>query len=353
MAHELEQFDTEAGQLVTAFAFTGSRDDIWHRLGQSIEGREMTAEEAMRESHMNRLIRIIPLTVGDVSHWSIPKQYAVVLEGDVFVEANGDLVTVPDKVVGIHGHGGADAHGNFSVRDRFLLAEEAIHASHGEAVWSTAGSLRDGTQAFATMKAPDVIIDPCGINDIINQYLTLTWSYDGTRSTELGSSEVRTKCANTLATHDMLKQVVIRVKHTSHTASERFTLAAEQWANAQNRAAALKLQAERLLAVEGKQRCLSKIIEKFDPVREDASKRETSLRKTRLDLLAKVSAMPTNDVGDNGWAAWNTWVEYLDYFAPIKCGKDETEADRRMANQFDGTYDVAKANAAELILETA
>ena len=202
MPAELEQFTTDSGLEVTAFAFTGARNDIWHRLGQSFDGRAMTAEEAMRESHMNRLIRVMPVVPPGSSQWAVPEHYFIVLEGDTFITPENEFVTVPDKVVGIHGKGGADAHGNFTIRDRFLLAEEAIHASHEQAVWSTAGSLRDGTQGFATMLAPPIVIDPHGIADVINQYLTIVWSFDGSRATELGSSEIRVVCANTLAMHD-------------------------------------------------------------------------------------------------------------------------------------------------------
>lgn len=352
MPADLEQFTTTTDEVVTAFAFTGARKDIWHRLGQSFDGRAMTAEEAMRESHMDRLIRIEP--IGGPEHWSIPRSYLVVLEGTFFVDPTQGLVEVPDKVVGIHGEGGADAHANFSVRDRFLLAEEAIHASNGEAVWSTAGSLRDGRCGFATMEAPPIVIDPNGVRDIVRQYLTLAWSYDGSRSTELGSSEIRVVCANTLAMHDADKRPVIKVKHTSHTAEERFRLAAQTWAVAQDRAKALKLQAERMLSVRDARMVLGKLIERFDPVKPDASKREQSLRKTRVETLEKLSYASTNtSVGDNGWAAFNTFVEYLDWAAPVKTGDGETEADRRLGNQFDGTHDKVKDLAAGLVLSLA
>jgi phage/plasmid-like protein (TIGR03299 family) len=349
----LEQFTTEGGQTVTAFAFTGGREDIWHRLGQSISGRSMTGEEAMRESHMDRLIRIVPIEVPEGAEWAIPNQYQIVLEGTMFATED-DIVVVPDKVVGIHGEGGADAHQHFTIRDRFELAEEAIHASNGEAVWSTAGSLREGTQGFATMLAPDIVIDPQGINDIIRQYLTLTWSFDGTRATELSASEIRVVCANTLACHDNMKQGVIKVKHTSHTAQERFKYAAAQWSMAQDRAKALKLQAERMLQVRDSKLVLRKLVERFDPARETASKREQSLRKTRVDTLERLSYASTNtSVGDNGWAAWNTYVEYLDWEAPVKCSKGESEGDRRLGNQFDNTHESAKVAAAEFVMSLA
>jgi len=354
MPAELEQFQGTDGQVVTAFAFTGSRQDIWHRLGQSFDGRAMTAEQAMRESHMNRTIRVVPVTPPGDAQWAIPERYFIVLEGEMFLTEDGEPVVVPDKVVGEHGEGGADAHANFTIHDRFLLAEEAIHASNGEAVWSTAGSLRDGTQGFATMEAPPIVIDPNGINDVIRSYLTCAWSFDGSKATELGASHIRVVCANTMAAHDNAKQSVIKVKHTSHTASERFAMAAAQWAMAQDEAKALKLAAERMLRVRDSKTVLNKIIETFEPAPPDsASKRMKSMHETRVNTIRTLAYASTNDVGDNGWAAWNTFVEYLDWESQVKCAKGETEMDRRLGNQFDGTYDALKIKAADLVLSMA
>jgi hypothetical protein len=154
--------------------------------------------------------------------------------------------------------------------------------------------------------------------------------------------------------HDLCKNVVIKVKHTSHTAEQRFRLAAEQWSMAQDKAKALKLRAERMLTVRGKQDILTKIIERFEPApAESASKRAVTLHKQRVDAIRVVSYADTNDVGDNGWAAWNAFVEYLDWEAQVKCGEGETQADRRLANQFDSTNAEVKAQAADLVLAMA
>jgi phage/plasmid-like protein (TIGR03299 family) len=350
MVADLEQF-TDGHQTVTAFAFAGDREDIWHQLGQGL-GRTMTAEEAMRSSHMDRLIRVDPIPVPtEGGRWAIPQPYYITLEGKMFVTEDGEPFVVEDKVVGVHGKGGADAHQNFTMRDRFDLAEQAIHASNGAAVWSTAGMLADGVKGFACMEAPPTIIDPQGIRDIIRNYLTVVWSFDGSRATELGASSIRVVCANTLAMHDGGdKETVIKVKHTSHTAQERFALAARQWSIAQDKAKAYQLIAEQMLAKRDAQAVLSKIVERFEPERAGASKREQSIRRTKLDNLQVLMHSPTNDVGDNAWKAYNVYTEYLDWVVPIKVSKGETEADRRLSNQFDGTYDARKANVADFVL---
>ena len=109
-----------------------------------------------------------------------------------------------------------------------------------------------------------------------------------------------------------------------------------------------------MLTVRGKQDVLTKIIERFEPTpAETVSKRAKTLHDNRVDTIRTLSYATTNDVGDNGWAAWNTFVEYLDWEAQVKCSEGESVADRRLSNQFDGTYDEIKAKAADLVLALA
>ena len=368
MAHALETHHalTSNGTLieVTSFGFTGDRANIWHRLGQQFTADDrhlMTADEAMRHAHMDRNVYTVRAEAPEGMTWSKDMDgndlapYYVVLDGKMFVTTDGDVGEIPTKIVGITGAQGAAGHGGLSVHDRFLLAEEAIHASHGQAVWSTAGYIRDGRQGFATMEAPKIVVDPKGVADIYDSYLTIRWSYDATIAggAELGSSNIRVVCANTDALHANTQRVLIKVKATSG-AKDRYELAAQHWAKAQNEAAALALQGERMLAVTNGKQVLMQLAEKVLGlgITPDSSKRERTLRENKLDELHALYHGPTNAkaVGDNGYAAYQTVVEYLDWYAPVK-GDDPTGA--RVANQFDGTYTSTKQRAAELVLALA
>ena len=366
MAHMLEthQAITSNGTLieVSSFGFTGDRKNIWHRLGQQFDGagsdggQLMTAEEAMRHAHMDRKVYAVKADAPEGMQWAADvAPYYVVLDGKMFLTDDGSFGNIPTKIVGVTGAQGAIAHGEMSVLDRFLLAEEAIHVSNGAAVWSTAGYIRDGRQGFATMQAPPIVVDPKGVADIYNSYLTIRWSYDGTvvGGGELGSSNIRVVCANTDAMHDATKRVCIKVKATSG-AKARYELAAQHWAKAQDEAAALALQGERMLAVTNGRQVLNRLAEKVLglAVTPDSSKRERTLRENKLDELHALYHGPTNAkaVGDNGYAAYQTVVEYLDWYSPVK-GDDPDTA--RVANQFDGTYAKTKVAAADLVLSLA
>lgn len=357
MSHELEQIIIN-GEEITNFAFSGVRSDIWHRLGQQYDGDSlMTAAEAMAAANMDRQVTTIPVPAltddfGDALHVAdgLDLPHYVVLEGKPIITEDGDLGSIPTKIVGITGSQGAVGHADLSMLDRFLFAEEAIKASRGEAVWSTAGLLRDGRQGFATMEAPPVIIDPNGANDIIRKYLTVTWSFDGSRATELGTSDVRVVCANTLAMHDVGSRKVIKIKHTSQ-AEARMRLAAEHWAMAQDAAAAVKIKAERLMAIRDGKQVLKKICDKVLDLKHDpdASGRQNTIRANKRDELYTLYHADTNleSVGDNAWAAVNTVTEWLDWYSPVK-GKDQEIAHLRA--QFDGTYDNVKSNIYDFAL---
>lgn len=348
MAHRLEINDD-----VTSFAFAGGRDDIWHRLGQQFDGRLMTAEQAMSLANMDRELTTIKPDAPNGLEWACQQPNFIVLEGKMGVSADGNLFEIPPKIVGVTGDSGAKGHTGLSVRDRFLIAEAATHVSEGAAVWSTAGYLRNATQGFACMEAPEILIDPDGIADRIRNYMTVTWSYDGTRSTELGLSQIRVVCANTLAVHDAEKDTIIKVKHTAN-AKERMEIAADHWALAQNEAKALMLQGERMLAIANGRQLLTKIGEEIlgYKVTADDTKRTATIRRNRMDELVRLYHAPTNSpaVGDNAYAVYNTVVEYLDWFSHVK-GEDKLAG--LLANQFDGTYDTVKARTADLVLSAA
>jgi hypothetical protein len=93
------------------------------------------------------------------------------------------------------------------------------------------------------------------------------------------------------------------------------------------------------------------VIDPAPPV--DASKRAKTLAAARRDKIDTLWYSPTNDVGDNGWAVYNTITEYLDWESPVKCADGVTDLDRRMENQFDGIWDDEKSALADLILADA
>ena len=349
MSHELEQ-DANG---VASIAYDDTLGDLWHRLGHGLRGL-MTTDQALRAAHMDRHVRIDPVPTPEGARWSIPKQYMVVLEGGAYE----DGAVFQDKVVGIGGEGFAESHRTFTVRDRLELTEFTLKASSGEATWTSTAFLRDGRQGFACLSLPDTVIDPNGIADVIANYATVVWSFDSSLKTLLSTSNVRVVCANTLAAHLNDDHKIIEVKHTSATTKDRFAQASKHWALAQDRAKAMKILAERLLAVRGAKmdlvRAAADIVIGKRPQAESAEKpgRKLTTYRNKLEQLEILSHSHTNDVGENGWAAYNTLTEWLDWQSPIKCdGQDEMVC--RFEDQFDGVNDAKKIAIADRLLALA
>lgn len=333
----------------TSFAFTGKREDIWHRLGQQFDGSLMSTDEVMSLANMDRELTFeeVALPIDTQLAEGLPPQWLAVLDGKQGISPEGDLWELPRKVVGFGGEQWMLGQRGLSIRDRMELAELAIRASQGEAVWTTAGMLRGGRVGFAVMEAPPIIVDPNGVNDIVRSYLTVQWSFDGTRATELGASHIRVVCANTLAVHDGQKLPIIKVKSTRN-AKERYELAAAHWGMAQDAAQATKLRAERLLAkAEGNgKKVLLGIVEnvlKIQPNKLEDGRQKT-IQSNKLDEIMTLYSASTNSeaVGDNAYAAVQTAVEWLDWFSPVK-GEDKLSS--HLAAQFDGTHAQVKQAA--------
>jgi hypothetical protein len=141
---------------------------------------------------------------------------------------------------------------------------------------------------------------------------------------------------------------------------DRMQLASDQWAMAQDEGKALALRAERMLAVRNGSNVLKGLCEDVLGITlKDATltKRARTIRENKLDELRVLYHASTNSpaVGDNGYAAYQTVVEYLDWFSPVKADADDQAAvtTAHVANQFDGTYDGLKSKAADYVLALA
>ncbi|HEY9340845.1 MAG TPA: DUF932 domain-containing protein [Hanamia sp.] len=84
--------------------------------------------------------------------------------------------------------------------------------------YETAGALGKGERIFITAKLPDYI--KVGNDDLIEQYLFLTTSHDGSGSITAAFTPVRIVCNNTLNAALCKKSNAIKIRHTAN-AKER------------------------------------------------------------------------------------------------------------------------------------
>lgn len=200
MAHNLELRD---GQ--TSFASTlQNGQKAWHGLGQYVD-KAMTAEEAMQLARMDWDVEKRPLFVEEPDHDDPENPYFNELTGWSAATRSdtGDVLSVV-----------TDSYQIVQNRECFTFFDSIV--DRGEAIYETAGVLGKGERIFLTAKLPsDIVVK--GDVDVINNYILLTNSHDGTRALEAGFTSIRVVCNNTLtaALNSGLKNS-IKLRHTTN-----------------------------------------------------------------------------------------------------------------------------------------
>ena len=182
-------------------------------------------------------------------------------------------------------------------------AFDAIVAAGG-AAYETAMVLKSGRTWCATIKlSKSIEVTP---GDVIEAYLYIMGSHDGTETTVVGASATRVVCNNTLRCALNEKKLLAKVRHTaSH--GVRMTSAGEAIAAL---SAALEDQAtqwRKLASVSvDAPAYIKKVIEtRFGELEEDASDRKKTTRKNLLAKIMDDYESAPHIGGDNLWRAYN------------------------------------------------
>lgn len=200
MAHNLEERDGKA-----SFASTlHNGQKAWHGLGEYVD-TAMTAEQAMELARMNWDVEKRPLFVEEPDHEDPENPFFSELPGWSAATRSdtGDVLSVVTESYQI-----------VQNSECFTFFDSIV--DRGEAIYETAGVLGKGERIFLTAKLPaDIIVK--GDADVINQYVLLTNSHDGSRALEAGFTSIRVVCNNTLtaALNSGLKNSV-KLRHTTN-----------------------------------------------------------------------------------------------------------------------------------------
>lgn len=172
---DVAEYATPERSRVAAMAYTG--ETPWHELGVRVDGA-MTWEEAVEKSGMldfevEHRPLYVPNTQGSLIE--VPNRKAVVR-----IDTNEVFnVTSPRYAV-------------FQNREIGRFSDDLV--ASGEAVYHTAGVLYGGRRVWMLLKLPqDVGID----NDMIEQYLLISNSHDGSSKLQVAITPIRVVCVNT------------------------------------------------------------------------------------------------------------------------------------------------------------
>lgn len=197
MSHEL---DITGG---TAF-FADSRNDAWHQLGQQVD-RTMTAAEALEYAHLAR--------------WNVRKMPAWTSDED------GNLIPMVNRFATVRTNPitqDTEYLGDVGSRYQVIQNEELVNfmdalVDESGAHFETAGSLRGGTQVFATLKVPSYMTfnGKGGVQDRTDLYIAVMNSHDGCGLLGVMITPVRVVCANTQAAAIASAKSRWAVRHTA------------------------------------------------------------------------------------------------------------------------------------------
>lgn len=200
MAHNIN-FNEITGK----HSFFTVKEKAWHRLGQVLD-QYPTSDEALQHAGLDFEVIKQPIFTQDLNFFDTPidNHFAT-------------LRTDTSQVLGIVGN-------DYKIvqnKEAFQFFD-SITSSNDGVFYETAGALGAGEKIFITAKLPDFI--KVGNDDLIEKYLFLTTSHDGSGSITAAFTPVRIVCNNTLNAALKNCSNVYRIRHTQN-ASERLKTA--------------------------------------------------------------------------------------------------------------------------------
>lgn len=183
------------GSIIMAHEFESGlfvKEEAWHKLGILVE-EAPSIEEAYELSGLNWQVELLPA-------------YCKVNGQDV---DTGNFAIVRDKDSSVFGVVG-DRYNPFQNKEAFDWCKPLVDSDY----WNieTAGALKGGRVCWAMLKQGETSVVS---NDLLKQYLLLTWSHDGSKSVQVAPTTIRVVCANTLQMALHGNKDISKVRHTA------------------------------------------------------------------------------------------------------------------------------------------
>jgi phage/plasmid-like protein (TIGR03299 family) len=320
MAHELELNEKGEAQMF----YRG--ETPWHKLGTFIEPeKELTSEEAIVASGLNWDVKTQPLFLADGTQ---APSNAVVRQDN-------------NNILGVVGQSYTPLQNNkaFEFFDPFIKS--------GEAMYETAGSLKEGKRIWVLAKMNK---DPMVIkgNDIVEKYILLSNSHDGTMAVRAGFTPIRVVCNNTLSmAHSKGTSDLIRIRHGQNVetnvekvreimnlANQQFEATAEQY----------RFLASKQVNSEDLAKFVKLVFTgpKYEELEKLGLNPNKQIIQNIIPLFEKGRGNDMVGVKGTAWGAYNAVNEYLQY----ERGND---ADSRLDKMWFGDSAILNQKALNII----
>jgi phage/plasmid-like protein (TIGR03299 family) len=302
MAHNIN-FNAIRG----TYSFASHKEKPWHGLGQILD-KPMTAEQAIREANLDYEVdkTTISFTTQDSILQDINGYYAT------YRKDNGAFLGL--------------VKGRYHIvqnKDSFAFFDSIIH--RGEAIYETAGVLGAGERIFLLAKLPDDI--KVG-GEVVDKYILLMNSHDGSSSVVAGMTNIRVVCNNTLQAALGKLENKVSITHTS-TAQDKLKEAYKVMKLQSEYSAQIQSIFNRMTDVKMTEGQYMEYFEKvFTPEYNTDPKEEisTRLKNTLTAVYAFSQEHPTQKTAEATntlWGAYNAVSGYYNYVKEYKNPEDK------------------------------
>lgn len=189
-------------------AFFSVKEKAWHELGQVVSDYP-TSAEAIKFAELDFEVEKRPLFTFNSENFNDDPETDLIIPEVKVPGFFATMRTDTDEVLGVVG---SDYH-VMQNRDAFAFFDNLVEAGDG-IKYETAGALGKGERIFITAKLPEYI--KVAKDDLLEQYLLLTTSHDGSSGITAAFTPIRVVCQNTLnsALRNLKNHVTFR--HTAN-----------------------------------------------------------------------------------------------------------------------------------------
>lgn len=322
MAHEIDQTTGRAAVLTTGLV-------PWHRLGITVENA-VNSREAIELAGLNWQVQQWPV-------YATQEQHAVQAHRHV-----ANVRTDTNAVLGIVGKD----YKVFQNREAFDFMDALV--GDKLAMYETAGALKDGRLVWMLARIPKQY--RAGSEDLIQPYVLLVNSHDGSTSLKMIPTTVRVVCANTLnltLQSHRDKRTGIAIRHHQNL-DERVREARERLGVVAARFDKFDEELHQMIQRELRPREVDTYFRDLMPPKPEETQRQ---KHQRHDTMRQFQANFENDTNTlpgmrhTAWAAYNAVSEWADHQRNFR-GRDETvRAENRLNSVWFGASHDLKQKA--------
>jgi phage/plasmid-like protein (TIGR03299 family) len=306
MAHNLNMENGKASMM-----YTGQTP--WHGLGKEL-ANPATSSQAIKEANLD---------------WKVTKKRLYAIEGQEILKSDKYGIVREDKwgkddckVLGVV----SDAYTPVQNSSAFQFFDSIVGSN--EAIYHTAGALGNGERIWILAKLPEEMVVKG--DDIVQKFLLLANSHDGSLSVQIKFTPIRVVCQNTLtqAINTDTKGVTIPHSRNVHT---RLSNAADTLGIIRTRFDDLQTVFKSMAAKQVDRELLKKYhdsvfaLPKAIKTKEDESKAKMMEKMKEASRIYFEGGMGNNMACIKGtlWAAYNGITEYIDHRRELNKATDK------------------------------